>query len=152
MLTDLLTYFRAVGLYNHCVHWTLSQCIGHAFTGPKAFGLRQSPLKLKNLSNKYKIRIFPKKRNALWSFSPTSELRTARRSSPSVVNSRPTTVAWRSHSASSFVHSTMTTAGVHVTQRVPRSVAHSVSYRLVQCRYSKHLFVSGSNTANITVC
>jgi len=34
---------------------------------------------------------------------------TARRLSPSVVNSRRTTVACRSHSASSFVHSTMTT-------------------------------------------
>jgi len=33
----------------------------------------------------------------------------ARRSLPSVVNSRPTTVACQSHLASNFMHSTMTT-------------------------------------------
>jgi len=43
----------------------------------------------------------------------------ARRSSPSVVNSRPTIVACRSHSASSFVHSTMTT-GCDATRRAVR--------------------------------
>jgi len=28
ILTYLLTYFWAVGLYNHCMHGTLSQCTG----------------------------------------------------------------------------------------------------------------------------
>jgi len=63
------------------------------------------------------------KRNSLWSFSATSELKnnfaTPCRSSPIVVNSRPTTVAWRSHSASGIVHSTMTT-GCDVTRRAVR--------------------------------
>jgi len=61
-------------------------------------------------------------RNSLWLFSnlwTKNNFATARLSSPSVVNSRPTTVACRSHSASSFVHSTMTT-GCDLTRRAVR--------------------------------
>jgi len=47
----LLTYFRAVGLYSHCVHGTPSQCIG----SKKASGLGDKAPEAGILSNKYKI-------------------------------------------------------------------------------------------------
>ena len=64
------------------------------------------------------------KSNSLWSFSPTSELKIIsrryvdRRQVSSTVDRR-STVACRSHSAFSFVHSTMTT-GCDATRRAVR--------------------------------
>jgi len=77
--------------------------------GPTSWSRGQSPLSISN-----------NKRNSLWSFSPTSELKIFRDSTlANVVDRRPTTVACRSHlshSASSFVYSTMTT-GCDATRR-----------------------------------
>ena len=55
---------------------------------------------------------------------------TARRSSPSVINGQRSTVACRSHSASSFVHSTMTT-GVRWCQPCIVCVVQHCSVRCV---------------------
>ena len=94
--------------------------LGRASTGSEASGLGipsgafLQPLNKNKNKNKHK-----------------NNVATARRSSPSVVNSRPTTVARRSHSASSFVRRTMTT-GCY-TQRVARSVVVSQDLLTLTC-------------------
>jgi len=77
------------------------------------------------LSNKYEIRISPNVSVIpfgafLQPLNYKSNFATARRSLQNVVNSRPTTVACRSHSASSFsIHNAMTT-GCDATRRAVR--------------------------------
>jgi len=97
-----------------CLHWIQSFWF-RPFSGQSPPPLNRIFTKQIRNSNNCKY-----KRNYLWSFSPTSELRIisqrhiGRRGEH--VNSRPTTVACRSHSAFSFVLSTMTT-GCDATRR-----------------------------------
>ena len=79
---------------------TSSQCTGSRVVPPLDQSFWSSSLKLENITLIRNSNICNHKHNSLWSFSPTS---------PIVVNSPPTIVACRSHSESSFVHSTMTT-------------------------------------------
>jgi len=112
-----------VGLYSHCVHGTSSQCIGSGVVPPldqSVWSRLQSwswrifikQIRNSNLSKHKRMELF----SNLWT---KNNFATARRLTASIVNGRPTTVACRSHSASSLVHSTMT---MGVTQRVALSV------------------------------
>jgi len=64
LLTYLATFFRAAGLYSHCMQGTLSQCIGSGFVpplDPKLLVWGTKPAEAgEYLSNKYEIRISKK--------------------------------------------------------------------------------------------
>jgi len=125
-LVVVVTYsliYRVVSLYSHCMRGTSSQYIGSRVVsnGSKASDLGDKPPEDgKYLSNKYDIWISPIKSIIPYEVFPhlwtRNNFMTAHQPSPSVVNSWPTTVACRSHSASSFVHSPMM-SGCDATRR-----------------------------------
>jgi len=119
----LLTYLLQGGRYIQSLHVRdfepMHRLRGRSSTASKASGLGdKAPEVGEYLSNKYEIRI-PAKISVIPNLWTKNNVATARRSSPSVVNSQRTTIACRSHSGSSFVHSTMTT-GRYATRRAVR--------------------------------
>jgi len=93
--------------------------------------------------------------SSFWSFSPTSGLTVILRQRwllPSVVNSRPTAVACRSHSVSSFVHSMITTrcdTTCHVARWCqPRFVLLLHVKKRHRYYYYSHLTASFTGTGN----